>query len=436
MEGKKFQIIIIIFFITAAIFGLLVFSGAIPIGENNSSGAKGTVVLWGTIKTQDIAILIEEFNAANPAFVVSYVQKSEDTFDNDLLEALASGVGPDMFFLPDNLVYHYKNKILPIQYASFPLASFKNNFAGAGEVFLTANGVLAFPVTIDPLMMYYSRSMLDANNITAPPAYWDDLVTMVPVLTKKDTTTNTITKSAVAMGQFANINHAKDIITALFMQAGNPIISEDTVAQNGSFISRLGETVGKYDLGSILQFYTDFANPGKNVYSWNRSFANSSDAFSSENLAFYFGYASELRTLVNKNPNQNFLVAPFPQIKNSTFKLTSGRVTGIAISASSKNVTTAITAAGLMSSGNFASQLSANLGVAPARRDLLASNQSGLYNAIFYPSALYARSWLDPSSPDTDNIFKGLIESVLSNNLSTSDAIRDASAKLDLLLLK
>ncbi|MBY0376848.1 extracellular solute-binding protein, partial [Patescibacteria group bacterium] len=223
MEGKKFQIITLIVFIGAAIFGLLVFSGAIPIGSSTNTGGQGTVVLWGTIKNQDIATTLENFNTANPTFVVKYVQKSADTFDHDLLEALASGTGPDMFFLPDNLVYHYKNKILPIPYQSFPLASFKSNFAGAGEVFLTTNGVLAFPMSIDPLMMYYNRSTLDSSNVIAPPSYWDDLVNMVPVLTQKDVN-NTITKSAVAMGQFANVEHAQDIITALFMQAGNPII--------------------------------------------------------------------------------------------------------------------------------------------------------------------------------------------------------------------
>ncbi|MBP6883741.1 MAG: extracellular solute-binding protein, partial [Candidatus Pacebacteria bacterium] len=267
--------------------------------------------------------------------------------------------------------------------------------------------------------------------ITNPPVYWDDLINMVPLLTKKDAT-NSVTKSAVAMGQFVNVAHAKEIISALFMQAGNPIVSE----KEGFFVSSLDQTVGKYDLASVLQFYTDFADPVKNVYSWNRSFSNSSDAFSAENLAFYFGYASELQNLVNKNPNQNFMVAPLPQIKNANFKLTSGRVTGIAISAFSKNLTTAITAAGLMSSGDFAAKLSGTLGVTPARRDLLAVKKVDAYNTTFYPSALYARSWMDPSSDDTNNIFKGMVDGVLSNNLTADNAIRDASSKLDLLLLK
>lgn len=427
MRGN-FQLIMIIVFIALAIFGILVFSGAIPIGNNNEVGGQGTVFLWGTFKTGIIAPLLEDFNNANPTFVVRYVEKTPETFDHDLLEALASGTGPDMFFLPDNLALGYSNKIFTIPYTSLSASSFKSTYAGAGEVFMTAKGILAFPIAIDPLMMYYSRSMLDANNILYPPAYWDEFANLVPLLTKKDDS-GKIIKSAVALGNFSNIVHAKDIISTLFMQAGNPIVAE----RDGSFVSTLGQSPGE-DLGSVLKFYRDFADPLKDTYSWNRSFSNSSDAFSSENLAFYFGFGSELKVLVNKNPNQNFLVAPVPQIRNGTFKLIGARVTGIAISLFSKNINTTFLASSLITKGDFAKKFVAALGMAPARRDLLAIKPSDLYLPTLYASALYARSWLDPSPKDTDNIFRGMIDGVLSNNMSVVDAIKDAGAKLSLLL--
>lgn len=425
----NFQLIIIIVFIAAAIFGVLVFSGAIPLGK--TEGALGTVVLWGTVPTAAISPVLKDFNDVNKSFIVNYVQKSADTFNQDLLEALAAGVGPDMFFLPDNLVFSYANKIFTIPYTSFPLTTFKNTFAGAGEVFLTGEGILAFPMSIDPLMMYYNRSILDANGVVYPPAFWDDLTNMAPILTKKDDS-NKIIKSAVALGHSSNIVHSKDILAALFRQAGNPIITEN----EGVFVSTLDSSVGNYNLPSILKFYTDFADPNNAVYSWNKSFQNSDATFSKEDLAFYFGYASELKSLVNRNPNENFFVASMPQIKNASFKSTGARVTGLAISSSSKNFTTAITAASLMATSDFASKFALATGVAPARRDLLAIRPDDAYSPIFYNSALYARSWPDPSPKDTDNIFSGMIDSVLSGNLSVTDAIRDASSKINLLLIK
>lgn len=425
----NFQLIILIVFVAAAILGLLVFAGVIPLGGGgNTTGGQGTVVLWGTVSQQAISAPLENFNRTNPNFVLKYIQKDPVTFDQDLLEAFASGSGPDLFFLPDNLIFHYSKRISVIPYASFSLASFKSTFAGAGEVFLTSKGVLALPMFVDPMVMYYNRSLLDANNIVNPPTTWDELQTMTPILTKKDQDQKII-KSAVAMGQFSNISHAKEIISTLFMQAGSPIIIE----QNGSFSSAMR---GSTDLGPFLKFYTDFSDPLSGTYSWNKSLPESINAFSSENLSFYFGFASELSSLVNRNPNENFSAAPVPQFKNANTKVTFARVTGVTMSAFSKNPTAAFTVMGLMTTGNFAKELAIALNTVPARRDLLSIKPTDAYFPIFYSSALFARSWLDPSSLDSDDIFRGMVDKVLSGDMAPDSAVGDASAKLGLLLVR
>ena len=103
MTGN-FKIIILIVFVAAAVLGIFVFSGAIPLGSGGKQNeAQGTVVLWGTEKGGVIRPLLDNFNRANQTFVVKYEEKSVDTFDQDLLEALASGVGPDMFFITDHI---------------------------------------------------------------------------------------------------------------------------------------------------------------------------------------------------------------------------------------------------------------------------------------------------------------------------------------------
>lgn len=427
MPGN-FKVIMIVVFVVGAVFGLFVFSGAIPLG-NNSSKSVSTVTLWGILPSAEMAEIIDTFNANNPTILVKYAQKYPETFDQDLLEALASGTGPDMFFLTEDLAYKYKNKIFIIPYSSYPLATFKNTFAGAGEVFLTAEGMVAFPMSIDPMMMYYNRSMLNTNDLTYPPSNWEEVQNDSLILTKKDVT-GKITKSAVAMGQFANIKNTKNILSTLFMQTGNAIILEE----NGRFRSTIGDGSKQNNLNSVLKFFTDFANPLSATYSWNRSFPNSDEAFSSENLALYFGYASELSSLVKKNPNQDFMIAPMPQIKDTNYKITSAHVTGLAIAASSKNFNTAFTAASLMATGDFASKFANANMVAPARRDLLNAKPTDSYFPIIYSSALFSKSWIDPSKEDTDNIFKNMIEGVLSNSMTIDEAIIDANSKFDLLL--
>ncbi|MCX6753073.1 MAG: extracellular solute-binding protein [Candidatus Nomurabacteria bacterium] len=429
MKGNNFQLIILVVFIVAGLFGILVFAGLIPIGQPVKTGPVGVVTLWGTEKTSSIGKAITIFNNANSNVSLKYVQKNPATFDQDLLEALATGSGPDLFILSDDLIIHYKNKISIFPYPSYPLANFKNTFSSAGEVYLTPDGVLALPISVDPLIMYYNRAVLDANNIATPPSYWDDLQNIVPSLTKKDSSGKLIS-SAVALGQFSNINNAKDIIATLFMQAGSSIAEN----KGGVFYSTLDKVDNKIDPGSILSFYTQFTDPLNQFYSWNRSLQNSRDAFSSQALDFYFGYASELPYLTSKNPNLNFYVAPIPQIKNSNFKVTFGRTQGIAVSSASKNKNSAFMVASLLASGDFAQQFSDALLVAPARRDLLAKKPTDAYNPIFYSSALYSKSWPDPSSEKTDAIFSGMIDNALSNNLTPKGAVLDASSKLDFIL--
>lgn len=424
----NFQLIIIVFFIATAIFGILVFSGAIPLGSDGEDAGQGTVVVWGTMPFAAVSPALEDFNGARDTYRVDYVEKNPATFDEELLEALASGTGPDLFFLPDELAFHYANKIFTIPYESYPSASFKQNFADAGEVFMTSSGIIAFPMTVDPMMMYYSRSMLDADNIVTVPSDWDEFATAITALTKLDES-GKILKSGAALGHFANVTHAKEILAALFMQMGDPIVREE----EGIFTSTLNRN---NNLEPSLMFYTAFADPTHELYSWNRSFPPSREYFGTENLAFYFGYASELLDIADRNPNQNFYVAQFPQVRGANFKLTNAHVTGIAISAFSRNFNTAFIAAGELAAGNFSKMLADNLGIAPARRDLLTQIPSDPFSPVFYASALYAKAFLDPSPEDTESIFRTLVETVLSNQETPRDALRDAQAKIGLLLIR
>lgn len=425
---NTFQIVLLVGFIVAGIFGVLVFSGFVPIGED-SGGVSGSVVLWGTFKSIDVAPALEQFNLSNKDLSVSYVEKNPESFDRELLEALASGRGPDIFFLPDDLIFSYRDKIIPIPYQNISESTFKKNFISASDVFLSPQGIMALPVAVDPMMMYYNRSMFDASGLINPPAFWDEFPVLVDALTNKDED-NRILKSAVALGQFANVNHAKEILSTMFMQTGNPVITY----KDGFLVSTLNNYNPKYDLGDRLEFFTDFTNPNKDIYTWNRSFPSSRDAFSAENLAVYFGPASELKFLENKNPNQDIAVAPFPQIRNELVKVTNARVTGIAVSGFSRNIEASFAVANLLTSGLFPQNLSKSLGIVPARRDLLTQVPTESFFPVFYNSALFSRTWLDPDPVETDNIFRAMIDKANSNVLNMTDAVRDADSRMWLLL--
>ena len=59
---KPFQIIIAGIFGFFLLIAVLVFSGVIPSGDKGEiQGASGTVVLWGTIKSEKVIPLFENF---------------------------------------------------------------------------------------------------------------------------------------------------------------------------------------------------------------------------------------------------------------------------------------------------------------------------------------------------------------------------------------
>ncbi|MFA5933925.1 MAG: extracellular solute-binding protein [Candidatus Paceibacterota bacterium] len=431
MKSSNFQIILIVVFIIGAVVAVLIFAGIIPVGQTGST-AVGNVVAWGTIPKNSLSGTLDEYNRTSKTFKVNYVQKNSATFDGDLVEALASGTGPDLILLPENLILRYTNKITVIPYTTFPQRTFQDTFVNEANLYLTDKGIIGFPVVIDPLVIYYNRNSFQSANISEPPKTWDDVASYIPKFTVRDTSGN-ITKSAISLGTFSNIPHAKDILSMFFLQAGNSIV----VNHSGQYVSTLVDTTtlgNRTQASGALEFYTAFSNPLQSLYSWNKTLPNSLDAFTSGDSAMYIGFASEYQTIQKKNPNLSFDVARIPQAKNAETIVTFGKMTAASIMKSSKNPSGAYAAAQLLSGADFSLKIATDLNLPPPRRDLLAGKPLGTSLPVFYQSALVARSWLDPNPEKTDDIFKGMIENVTSGRLRASEAISSASANIDILL--
>lgn len=436
MKSTTFQIVILVVFGVLLTFAVLIFSGLINVGKSKTTAqVQGNVTLWGTIPRDVVIRNFEEFNRTNKTFTITYIQRNPETFDQDLVEAIASGAGPDLVLLPDNAIQKTENKLYHIPYQSFPERTFRDTYTEEGTLFLAPDGIIGLPLTIDPIIMYYNRNLLEGAGITMPPKTWDEVRVDVPLLTKKDSGGNVI-QSALSFGTYANVSHAKDILSFLLLQAGNPIVAYDGAMLTSVLDATLGFAVAP--AVSVVDFYTEFADPTKEDYTWNKALPNSEEAFLSEQLAIYFGYASELPLISAKNPNLNFDIAQVPQIKNSNQKVTFGRMYGVAIVKSTKNFPAAFAAATTISGKDFMLALVTKLleeaPIAPARRDLLATPPQNLYGPTLFNSALIARSWLDPGEAQSGPIFSTMIDNVLRGATSITDAISQASSKLNLSL--
>lgn len=421
MQQSNFQLVVGAVFGLFALLAILIFSGVLPIFKGSSTTPTGAVTVWGTIPSKTIMPLFNNLMSKNNSLKVTYVEEKTETFESDLLEALAAGTGPDLFLLPQDLIVREENKILLIPFTSFAERDFKNTYIEEGELYLTKGGILGLPLTVDPLVMYWNRDLLSVAGIAEPPKYWDEFLNLAPLLSKRDQSGN-LSQSAVSLGEFKNVLYAKDILATLMFQVGNRIVER---SPGGAYEVTLGDVPkpgSPRPAEEIFRFYTQFADAAKPAYSWSRSLPASKERFLSEKLAFYFGYASELAELRAKNPHLNFDVASLPQIRNQKIQSVFGRMRAVAISRSAKNVNGAFYLALTMAGKEFTDPLAAALGLPAPRRDSLSTRAADPYIAIFGQAALIAHGWLDPSPKDTDRIFGEAVENTLSGKYRLSEA--------------
>lgn len=425
---SKFQIILTGVFGAFIVIGLIIFSA-----YKGASQDKVTVVVWGSLRSDLFANVLDATSLKDSETIeVSYKEINADEFDAEFVEALASGNGPDLFLLPSNKIMKHRNKIFEVPYSVLTSRQFKDSFIEGAEIFTSPNGVVALPVVVDPLVMYWNRNIFNQTRITEPPKYWDEFYTLAGLISQKDGALN-IQRSAVSFGEYANISHAKAIISTLAMQAGTPITAWQGNKVASVFDYRFDKPIIPAE--ASINFYTEFSNPAKPTYSWNRSLPLSYNYFLGGDLALYFGLASELTGLQYRNPNLNFDVAKVPTSREAGDFFVYGDFLGLAITKASANINSAYNVAYTLATEG-AEPWSDVFGLPPVRRDLLAQRQTDAYRSVFYDSAIRARAWLDPEPKESEAVFRAMIESVTSGRARVSEAITRASRELEALLGK
>ncbi len=425
---SNFQIALIGIFIFFIIVGVVLFAGI----KGHSTSESPEIVLWGSVSGATFNQFLNNFNLSQTTPLhIRYVQKDQSTFSQDLVEAIATGKGPDAVILPQDLILKEADKLTIVPFTSLSERDFKDTFIQEGELYLTSNGTLALPFSIDPLVMYWNRDTLSSAGISRYPLTWDEVTSLAASLTNRDNL-STIHQSGVALGEFRNITNAKDLIAALILQTGNPIVAYD----HGQAVSVLNSDEGSINspAQAVLNFYTQFSNPTSQVYSWNRSLPESKQMFISGDLALYFGFASEIAEIHAKNPQLNFDVAPLPQSKNSKDRSTFGQMLGLAIVRTSRNPGATFSTLLSLVSASSITQWTTLTALPPVRRDLLGKRPTDPYLDIFYASALNAKGWLDPDQNGTATIFQTLVEDIVSGKEKVTDALGRADGEINNLI--
>lgn len=429
---SKFQLAILAIFSISIVGGLVSFS----VSKGSSSSIdSANLLVWGTISQNAFDALYNNSTIRNSKKIeIKYVKKDLADFQKDFVESLSDGTGPDVVILREDYMYQNRNKIFTIPYKSYPARTFKDRFIEEAEMFFVKDGVIALPLVVDPMVMYWNRDIFSNNQISLPPKYWDEFTvsdnnqSLVSKITKRDNNAN-ILLSTVALGEWRNIVNAKEILSMFLLQAGTPI----TTRENDDKVSSVLNSNFNYQVApsfSAVTFYTQFSNPTSATYTWNRSLPNSINMFLAGNLATYIGFASEIYGIQQKNSNLNFDVTYVPQIRSSNKKSVFAHMYGASIVKQSKQIPAAFNFIVSLTEPGAIKAMEAVTNLPPVRRDLLAYKPTEDYMTIFYDSALISHSWIDPNPTQSSNSLMDMIESITSGKSGVNEAINRAESEI------
>ena len=401
-------------------FMLLVFLGIIP-GLRQGIGNRVTLQVWGVDDSKLWDGTISSFENKYSGTTLKYTQISEANYEKQLLDGLAAGKGPDIFFFKNSWLLKHGNKIVPTTDTTITLSAFRNLFPEvAEEDFVYQGQIYSLPLSIDTLALLYNRDIFNNKKIAVPPVTWDEVEADI-LRTREFGSKGSISKAGLGIGATSrSVTNAPDILSLLFLQFGS------TMKDNSGSVS-ISNNQGL----KVLNFYTQFAKYGNLYYTWEDSFKPDVNSFASKQLAMMLGYASQVSDIKVKNPSLNFAIAPAPQI-NKTESVNFPNYWGLAVSSKAADKEAAWNFVVFATTNQSIASSYATAGAKPpALRSLISQYLNSPTLGVFAAQSLTARSWSQPDDVEVKIAFDNMVESVLSGRLTPGEALRGAQDDLN-----
>ena len=403
----------------------MIFAGILP-GIKPASPEKVTLEFWGV--EDDNAVwrdLIDGLKQDYPHISVIYRRFDKESYEGTLINRLAEGTGPDVFFLKNSWVSEDKDKIspLPEEVFDYTARDFRNEFVDvASSDMLTGSGaILGLPLFVDTLALFYNKDIFNSSGVASPPTTWEELLLVSDKVTKRDEK-GMVTRGGLALGNARNIENYFEIISILILQNGDPIVGSD-----GKSI------VLEEKAKDAIEFYRTFANAASPNFSGLIASKSSFDALADGSVSMAIGFSQDLRRIRAKNPHINLGIAPLPQVAPSPAK-NYGSYYFPVVSKLSKNPKAAWDFLFYVSSRDTAKKYLGLTNRPAARRDLIQAGSPTDDLDVFYRQALSAKSWPVPDEASAMRIFRDMIESAGFNESSVNQAVNRAREQLRLLL--
>ncbi len=409
---------------------------------------------WGVWDTNnDLQVLINDFQTLHPNIKITYKKFRYREYEQQLLEAWAEDRGPDIYSIPATWLKKYQAKITPMpdstklsfqevkttlgkteintyvrDVPTYSARDIKNEYVDVVYNDVILNGrIYGLPLSMDTLVMYYNRDLLDASDVPTPPTNWTELKEAVKKITQVNKN-NQILQAGVALGTTDNLPHAVDIASLLMIQNGTQMVdAQGRVAFHTSPTKDKANAPGY----QALQFYLDFADPIKEVYSWNEDQADAFSAFVAGKLAMFFGYSYHLPLIKNQAPKLDLGIAPMTQIQGSQKAINYTDYWVYTVSRKTKSADAAWGFLAFASRDNEVTKYLTQTKKATALRSLITSQKADPDLATFADQVLTATHWYHGNDVlKMDEYFKEMLNK-LPEAIEPAEIIEQAALKIN-----
>lgn len=412
--------------ICLAVLAVALLAAGCGSGTGGQSNAPVTLTIWKPFaSSDDLQPLISAYQQQHPNVHIVYTKKDYTNYESDLLNGLAAGSGPDIFSINNSWLPKYLDKLAPAPDKVFLYKDYKDAFVDTVvRDFTQDNKIYGTALSVDSLALYYNKDILGSAGIATPPKTWNELASDVQKIKRSDGR-GYFSLSGAAWGTNSNVSRAVDILYLFMLQQGAQPYSSD--GSQPTFANNIQINGSMVNPGvAALNYYTSFANPTSVNYNWNLRSDYSIDAFANGRAAFLLSYYYSRATILSKAPNLNFDIASAPQPNLSDPAVNFSNYWGEVVSKQSKNSAVAWDFLKFLTTKDSLDKYYAQSKQPSSRRDLISLQIQDPVLGVFANANLTSKPFYRPDQAKLDDIFGKVIDNVILNGMSTTDALNQA----------
>src|SRR3972149_861432 len=124
---------------------------------------KINLTVWGVDDALGCDYAISRYQKSHSNVRVKYTELAEETYEKELINALAAGRGPDIFMINNRWAVKHADKIISPPTEKITPSVFRELFPQVAEYdFLSSDEqIYGLPLSIDTLALFYNRDIFD-----------------------------------------------------------------------------------------------------------------------------------------------------------------------------------------------------------------------------------------------------------------------------------